>query len=222
MTCVTSGPSEERRLPVFLPFFLATVLIWGVFPEYWRMSPPKLSDDAPRGVTEDGHPWIGSENPEWTILEFTDYQCFQCRKMHYFLRQLIAGNANKIRLVHRHLPMDSKFNPLVKEPYHEAAGYFSIFALYAQDQGRFWEMNDLLFQLAAKKENIEVKVLAERTGLPMSGLNQALVDRNLWSRLYMDIRDAIDLGIFGTPAYVIDGKVYQAQIPGEILSKILN
>ena len=213
---------RERAIPVFLPFFLATVLVWVVFPEYWHMSPPKLSDDAPRGVTADGHPWIGAENPEWTIVEFTDYQCFQCRKMHYFLRQLVAENAKKLRLVHRHFPMDSQFNPLVKEPYHEAAGYFALFALCAQDQGKFWEMNDLLFQLAAKKENVEVKTLADGTGLPISSLNRALRDRYLWSRLYVDVRDGLKLDIVGTPAYVIDGEVYQAQIPGEILSKMMD
>jgi hypothetical protein len=56
----------------------------------------------------------------------------------------------------------------------------------------------------------------------MSELNDALVDRNLWSRLYVDIRDGINLEIGGTPAYVIDGEVYQAQIPAGILSEIVD
>ncbi len=59
------------------------------FPAYWHLTPPPLSESIPTGVTEDGHPWIGANAPVLEITEFTDYQCFQCKKMHFFLRRLI-------------------------------------------------------------------------------------------------------------------------------------
>jgi protein-disulfide isomerase len=40
--------------------------------------------------------------------------------------------------------------------------------------------------------------------------------------LRKDIIDALKLGITGTPSFVIDGKVYQGQIPPEILKKIMD
>ena len=46
-------------------------------------------------------------------MEFTDYQCFQCRKMHYYLRKLVARYPDKIRITHCSFPMDQEFNPLL-------------------------------------------------------------------------------------------------------------
>jgi protein-disulfide isomerase len=34
--------------------------------------------------------------------------------------------------------------------------------------------------------------------------------------------DGIKLGVTGTPAFLIDGKLYSAQIPPEILSKVMD
>ncbi len=88
------------------------------------------------GVTEDGHPWIGAQTPVLEITEFTDYQCFQCKKMHFFLRRLIETHSDKIRLVHRHYPMDHKVNPIVKEPFHVGSAAMSLLAIYAQSIGK--------------------------------------------------------------------------------------
>ena len=105
----------------------------------------------PSGVNDEGHPWIGAENPELTIEEFTDYQCFQCKKMHFFLRRLVAQHPDKIRLVHRNYPLDHELNPIVvSQPYHVGSGKMALVANAAGISGKFWEMNDLLFGLVGK------------------------------------------------------------------------
>ena len=71
--------------------------------------------------------------------EFTDYLCFQCRKMHYYLRDLVARYPDKIRLVHRNYPMDHEFNPMVKEPFHVGAGKMALLAIHAAASGSFLE-----------------------------------------------------------------------------------
>jgi uncharacterized membrane protein len=100
-------------IPITSVFGVGAVLMLLYFPAYWQMTPPDLSKDRITGITEDGHPWIGAENPELVIVEFSDYRCFQCKKMHFFLRRIIESNPDKIRLVHRHFPMDHTINPLL-------------------------------------------------------------------------------------------------------------
>jgi len=199
---------------------LAGSLIAGM-PPYWQMEPPPLSDSLPRGVTEEGHPWIGAENPTLTINEFSDYMCFQCKKMHFFLRELVRTHPNQIRLVHRHFPMDHDFNPLVTEPFHSGSGKMAILALYAQAKDQFWKLNDFLFNLAAQKKDFNTRSIAEQMGITSGELVAALNSRYLRLRLKHDIAMGIDFGLTGTPGFIIDDNVYTGNIPADILRKYI-
>jgi uncharacterized membrane protein/protein-disulfide isomerase len=206
---------------------MALVLISGAvfgamatkFPDYWRLTPPPLSESVSIGVTEDGHPWIGAKTPVLAITEFTDYQCFQCKKMHFFLRRLVEAYPDRIQLIHRHYPMDNKINPIVKEPFHVGAAAMSLVAIYAQSKGKFWEMNDILFNTDLMQEAINTKVLMKQADIDTGGTAPNIYDPQFQIKLLNDIRDGMKLGISGTPAYVIDEQIYLGQIPPEILAK---
>ncbi len=215
---------NKRRLffPLFVPSAVIVMSAFVYFPAYWNLSPPPLSANIPKGITEDGHPWIGgSENPDLIITEFTDYLCFQCRKMHFFLRRFVEKNPEKIRLIHRHYPMDHMYNPLVKEPFHAGSGDMSLLSIYAAKEGKFWEMNDALFGVDISSEKIDIKELAEKTGLDSRKLALSRYDNIIRHVLWLDIRDGLKAGITGTPAYMINGKLYMGEIPADILKKVI-
>ncbi|MBW2218730.1 MAG: thioredoxin domain-containing protein [Deltaproteobacteria bacterium] len=209
-------------MPVIMLFLLCLSLLLISFPQYWRIAIPSVSIDMPKGLTEDGHPWIGAENPELVITEFTDYRCFQCKKMHFYLRGLVDGHPDKIRLIHRHFPMDHEYNEIVKKPFHVGSGKLSLLAIYATEKEKFWEMNDLLFNLDRSKSEINIKDLAQKTGLDFRGLAGSLHNRIIRKKLQIDIWKGMKLRITGTPGYLIEGKVYLANIPPEIIKKIID
>ena len=203
---------------------IAVAVILGIFafPTYWRFSPELPVKDLANGITEDGHPWIGAENPKIEITEYTDYLCFQCRKMHFYLRKLVARHPENIRLIHRHFPMDDTVNPIVSKPFHVGSGRMAMLALYAAEQGKFWQMNDILFEAGMKREGLILEDLSKQTGIELLDLRKALSVRDdLKMALAKDIWSGIKLEITGTPAFVIDGKVYVALIPPEIISDAL-
>lgn len=201
---------------------MVVILLIVMLPPYWNFSPTPVSDDIPHGFTEDGLPWIGAENPKLTIYEFSDYMCFQCKKMHFILRQLVQLYPTQIRLVHRHFPMDNQYNPLVTEKYHSGTGKMSIIALYASIKGQFWQVNDLLFQIASQKQDFNTRTIAKVMGVPVGELSAALNDKYLRLRLKQDIAIGIDKGITGTPSFIIDGQVYMGTVPRGVLEKILS
>jgi len=210
---------RTRNLAVFLLFIISVIGIWIFYPVYWNFQAPLLTDNTPTGIAGAGHPWIGAESPTLEITEFADYQCFQCKKMHFFLRQLVAKHPDKIRLVHRHYPMDHTVNPIVKEPFHEGSGAMALIAISAARMNNFWPVNDYLFEIAGKTQVIEIKELAERVGLNYEELKRTMSDRQTQIDLRRDIWKGNKLKITGTPAYVIDGEIYQGQIPPEIIKK---
>ncbi|UCH22572.1 MAG: thioredoxin domain-containing protein [Deltaproteobacteria bacterium] len=216
---------RQRRMfsaTVFVPFFTAVLITVIFFPVYWSFDPPHLAANIPFGVTPDGHPWVGAQNPEFIITEFTDYQCFQCNKMHFYLRQLLVNHPGKIRIVHRHFPMDHTVNPMVKKPIHIGSGAMAMLAIYAGTKDKFWPMSDLLFSIARKMHQIDAKFLADKTGLDAKKLSRALYDPAIRSKLNKDIVDVLKLGVRGTPTFVVNGNTYHGQIPPEVVAKVLN
>jgi uncharacterized membrane protein/predicted DsbA family dithiol-disulfide isomerase len=194
----------------------------GFYPAYWDFQSDLPSEELQTGITAEGHPWIGASQPELEIIEFADYLCFQCRKMHYYLRQLVHQNPDRVRLVHRHFPMDHAINPLVKAPFHVGSAQMAILAIYAAEEGRFWQMNDALFAHAAEKDELNLKELSASTGIALAGMQKALSARkDLEMLLAKDIWAGMKLNITGTPAYVIHDQVYTGAIPPEIIRKAL-
>ena len=210
---------RQKKVPglaVISLYSVALLSTWLIFPAYWNFQLQSISDRIPTGVTAEGHPWIGAESPLLEITEFADYQCFQCQKMHFFLRQLVAENPDTIRIIHRNYPMDHLVNPIVNKPFHVGSGKMAMLAIYAASKNKFWPMNDLLFAMAGRKESLSIKDLAAKLELPSDEMARALTARTVRYRLQQDILAGNKLGITGTPAFVVNGQVYLGQIPAEV------
>lgn len=212
---------KKQIIPIFSSLLFCIIILHLFFPRYWQLTPPSISTDISNGITKEGHPWIGAKTPKLIITEFADYQCFQCKKMHFFLRDLIAKYPENIRLVHRHFPLDHKVNPIVKEAFHVGSGAMALIAIYAVSEGKFWEMNDALFQIAGQKSVFNTRELAKKVGIDIAGPSIAMKDPNIQLRLQLDIMEGLKLGITATPAFVIDGKVFLGQLPPEIIKKAI-
>jgi uncharacterized membrane protein len=215
---------HNRRLTasMLVPLVMGSIFLWIYFPVYWKLQPPVSSDEISTGFTQEGFPWIGSENADLVITEFTDYICFQCNKMHHYLRKLVTRYPGKIKIIHRHFPMDSRFNPIVQNPFHEGSGALSLLAVFAETEGKFWQISDYLFANARRTGSIDLRSLAETFKIDYDKLSRSFVKRDIWFKLHKDIMDGIKLGVTGTPAFLIDGKLYSAQIPPEILSIVMD
>jgi uncharacterized membrane protein len=198
-----------------------TLFQWKL-PHYWEFSPHPIPRTVATGQTITGAHWIGASNPKLTIEEYADYMCFQCGKMHIFLRNLVNEHPNDIRLIHHNYPMDHLFNPLVQQPFHVGAGLMALLAICAGNKDKFWEMNDELYRIfrEGKQESIDVQALADRINLPKEEISQAFSDPEYLRLLNEDIRQGLLHRISSTPSYIIDGKVYTGTIPLEIFSNL--
>ena len=217
-------PRQNRRLAISMLATLAlgAVFLWASYPVYWKLPPLVSAEETSTGFTPEGYPWIGAENADLVITEFSDYMCFQCNKIHYLLRRLIHRYPGRIKIIHRHFPMDSRFNPIVKNPLHEGAGRLALLSLYAKNEGKFWEISDYLFSTSRTADHIDLREVAEIFRLDCDKLVRTFDKPDNRLKLHQDIMDGIKLGVVGTPAFLIGGKLYNAQIPAEILSNVMD
>ncbi|MEJ5359922.1 MAG: vitamin K epoxide reductase family protein [Desulfobacterales bacterium] len=191
------------------------------YPAYWETRPFALSTALPSGLTAEGRPWIGATEPAVEIVEFADYLCFQCRKMHFHLRRLVERYPEKIRLVHVHYPMDHEVNPAVQVPFHIGAGRLAMLAIYAAGQGRFWQVNDLLYAMSESRREIDLHEISARTGLATNGLAASLEDRAIREKLRADLSLAASVGVEATPTFLVQGRTYVGTIPEEVFRDIV-
>ena len=174
------------------------------------------------GVTAEGHQWVGGVDPVLEIQEFTDYECPYCRKAHLMLRKLISKYPGKIKVFHRHYPLSNKCNRAIGSEGHKRACELSAVAVCAGKQGRFWEMNDFLFQHAKeiRSSGLSAADIAKRLELDLDEFTCCMDDSATMDSIKKDVEEGIGLSLRGTPAFLIDGKVYYGKIPEEAVARI--
>lgn len=149
-------PQHQWTPPPLLP---------GLPPEVGR-APLRGPEDLPTGRTEEGYPYIGAAEPRLTVVELSDYECPFCAQAHRVLREFVRRHPDRLRLVHRHLPLDQACNPALGRPFHTLACTCALLAECAAAQGRFWEMNDALFEHHAELARSGPGRLLELAGVP--------------------------------------------------------
>lgn len=93
---------------------------------------------TPKEVETGDLPFLGDENAPVTIIEFSDLECPFCKQFIDGAYPQIKSeylDTGKAKLYFRHYPL----------PFHPMAKPFALATECANDQGKFWEMHDLIF-----------------------------------------------------------------------------
>lgn len=219
---IRSIPSRRVPLTVFGFFFVILLLtLWTTVPQYWQVEISKPTEHMDRGITNQGHPWIGAAKPKITIEEYSDYQCPHCRRGHDDIRKLISSYQDKVRLIHRHYPLDHSCNQMINRPFHPFACTYARMAFCAQEQNRFWEANDYLFLNGRNKEPITIDQIASSIGMDRIQFEKCMKSNDSKAAIQTDLESGRTLGIRGTPTFVVADRIYPGRIPNDVLAPIL-
>jgi len=162
---------------------------------------------------------LGDKNAKLTVYIYTDYRCPICRTYNVIVSKA-ALDLGGFKMVHRNLPLDSTCNKNVPTQFHEGACMLAKYAVAAEKQGRFWDLNSELFEKQPLTEKSILK-LTESMGFNNIELKKDANSKATEARIQQDIESAQDLGIDGTPSIVINGKVYSGIKPYYELRELL-
>lgn len=97
---------------------------------------------VPMPPSLEGAEWEGSPDARVVIAEFSDFQCPFCKRWsEQVLPSLRSQLGDQVSLAFLHYPITQ---------IHPNAGNASVVAICAGEQGKFWEMHDLLFARQAE------------------------------------------------------------------------
>jgi protein-disulfide isomerase len=147
-------------------------------------------------IAVDGYPSLGPANAAVTLVEFSDFECPFCNRFTDTLKKVREAFPERVRVVFRQFPLSI-------HPHAQKAAEAS---LCAADQGRFWEMHDLLFaeQQALAPQDLEEK--AGRLSLDPEGFASCLDSGRHHDEVEEDVKAGVAIGVTGTPALFINGR----------------
>ncbi len=164
---------------------------------------PQPQENQVYKVPVGGSPQKGPSTAPVTIVEFSDFQCPFCSRVEDTLAQVEKEYGNKVRIVWKN-------NPL---PFHPNAMPAAQAAMAAGEQGKFWEMHDLLFKNQQTLDRATYEKHAESLHLNMDKFKKALDANKYTAQITADQTLASTLGARGTPSFFINGKPLRGAQP---------
>ena len=130
--------------------------------------------------------------------------------------QIIEKYSSNIRYVIKHFPLS----------FHKQAKKAALYSLAAERQGKFLEMERMIFENIKELKNNEdlPRQYAEELGLDMVQLDRDMEDRELETRIIIDMVQMRQSGIprMSVPKFLINGKEPQGGGSMENYSAIID
>ncbi|MDP8212835.1 MAG: thioredoxin domain-containing protein [Candidatus Zapsychrus exili] len=168
-----------------------------------RQAPPSEDYNKVHEIPVEHSQISGSKDSPITIVEFADFQCPYCAKFHGPILEVLKAYPGKVKYVLKNFPLG----------FHKEAKPASKAAFAAGEQGKYWEMVELLLENGKNLNQEKFEELAKEIGLNVKKFLKALKDNDAKYEEFIkkDIDLAGKIGVRGTPTFFLDGKKTRAR-----------
>lgn len=155
-----------------------------------------IDDDAIRG----------DPSAPVTIVEFSDYECPFCARFYSETLGQIESkyiDTGKVKLIYKDFPLS----------FHPQAQKAAETAECAGEQGKYYEMHDLLFEQGVQGGVAGFKQYARQLGLNTARFDACLDSGQMAAEIQADMVVGQKVGIQGTPGFIINGQLVSGAQP---------
>jgi protein-disulfide isomerase len=144
----------------------------------------------------DGSPTKGPANAAVTVFEFADFECPHCREAVPMVDAMLAAHPDRIRFVYKSYTL----------PFHVHGGPAAKAAFAAAMQGKFWEMEHLLFERQQNLEAGDLERYAQMLKLDVAKWKTDMDSPAVATRIAHDKDLGESLNLKGTPTIYVNGR----------------
>lgn len=181
--------SSRTKILVASGVLLAAALVVWI----WRASanrPHYPEVNSPR-------PILGKADAAISIEEFSDFQCPSCQAAQGTVKDVVQTFGDRIVFRFRHFPLLQV---------HTQAFRAALASECANDQGKFWEYHDKLFEVQPAFSRSELVSYARDLGLDEASFSACLDSRAKSGVVRDDMRDGEQRNVRGTPTFFVNGE----------------
>lgn len=150
---------------------------------------------------------MGKSDAPVQLIVYSDFECPACLQFLDSLKKVREAYGDEVAIAYRHYPLGM----------HSLARPAAEASECAAEQGKFWEMHDLIF--ADNKNNIlsteQFKSDAKKLGLDQIRFNNCLETGKYKDKVVMQMAEGKLVGVSGTPSVFINKKLLPGAYPYE-------
>lgn len=145
-------------------------------------------------------PVAGNPDGDVTVVEFFDYNCGYCKKAVSDVMTLMEDDKN-VKFIFVETPILGRTSEMAAK-----------WAMAAQKQDAYLEYHIGLMQHRGPLNEMSLETVAKKVGLDIQKLREDAESDEVAEKVAEKSRKAAQMGISGTPAFVIDGQLYGGYI----------
>jgi protein-disulfide isomerase len=157
-------------------------------------------------------PTFGAKEQKIVLVEFSDFQCPFCSQAHDKVKAFMDKHQGEVTLTYKHLPLKS---------IHAEALPAARSAWAAQQQGKFWEYHDALFEQQDQLGEELYVAIADNLNLEMEQFNRDRNSKEAETAIDRDTQLALQLGINGTPFFFLNQEAFSGALEVSDMEKVL-
>ena len=152
-----------------------------------------------RDVSAEGAPSRGAPDAEVTIIVFSDFDCHPCAEVWATMEEIVNLYPTQVRIVHRDFPLDDNPGSLSME--------LANAARCAGEQGRYWEMHDLLYANQGHSVANEISAYGDQLALEGESFTECLETLRYAEDIKEDQEAGTVAGVKSVPTVFINGRM---------------
>ncbi|HMO62181.1 MAG TPA: thioredoxin domain-containing protein [Ferruginibacter sp.] len=157
--------------------------------------------------------FVGDINAPVTLEEFGEYESDVCAKANEVVKKLLEDYDGKMRFNFRHFPMTK---------IHQRSLKAGEAAVATAQNGKFWEMHNILFANRRNLGTTSLKLLSKEAGVQNKKFLDDLVNATYGWQVQGDIKEGLDRGVTQAPTFFINGVKYTGKVTYDELSKAID
>lgn len=149
--------------------------------------------------------WKGKKRAKVLMYIVSDFQCPFCKRASKILDTIYDEYKDRVKFifVNNYLP------------FHRRAEIAHLAAIAAGRQGKFWQMHDKIFSREGKITQDMLDAFAKELGLKMKRFERDRKSKRTKKQLAKEMAVAKEIGVRGTPSFMINGKKIVGAQPAE-------
>jgi protein-disulfide isomerase len=199
--------ASDPRMPIVIGMIvLGVVLLGGIV---WAIV------SVPAGTTPNGNPNLsfqdendptrGPDDAPIVIRAFEDLECPACRNAKAGVEYVMQKYGDKVRLIWNDFPLPATIHPNARLAANAAR--------CAEEQGKFWEMVDAIYDAQptwSRASNVrgEMEAFAGKLELDMQGFTSCMSDRRHDNKIAADMAEGNANGVNSTPTFFVNNVMY--------------
>lgn len=168
--------------------------------------------DRPTAQVATGdRPALGAKDAPVTIVTFSDFECPFCKRVGPTIDRVMRDYRGKVKMYFRDYPL----------PFHKKARPAAMAAWCANEQGKFWQYHDQLFE-DQKLETNDLVAHATKIGLDKAKFETCLSTEKFKPQMEADAEAGAKAGVNGTPAFFVNGILISGAVPFDKFKEVID